>query len=59
MKIQSFSMPMQQLRSIRILFSYLAGAIGKPKFGHEDKTAILCETYKERLCTSEFSHMYF
>jgi hypothetical protein len=37
----------------------LEGADGQPKFGHEEKVAILWEAYKERLGSSEFSHMYF
>jgi hypothetical protein len=37
----------------------LEGADGQPKFGHEEKAAILWEAFKERLGSSEFSHMCF
>jgi hypothetical protein len=38
---------------------FLEGTNGQPKFGHKEKAAILWEAYKERLNSSEFSHMYF
>jgi hypothetical protein len=37
----------------------LRNGSGEEKFSHEDKAHILWEAYKDRLGTSEFSHIYF
>jgi hypothetical protein len=37
----------------------LRNGSGEEKFSHEDKAQILWEAYKDRLGTSEFSHIYF
>jgi hypothetical protein len=37
----------------------LRNGSGEEKYSHEDKAHILWEAYKDRLGTSEFSHIYF